>query len=117
MLYEGYAPHGVPVMIETATDNPTRTVANLRTHFKKGGGNLANTGSVAFLSRRVGTFRLDPEKLAEDGLDLEELELDLIDHGLEEMGEGRGEKDERDQERQVVGDPPAPDAVHVCAFP
>jgi YebC/PmpR family DNA-binding regulatory protein len=94
MLYEGYAPHGVPVMIETATDNPTRTVANLRTHFKKGGGNLGTAGSVGFLFRRVGTFRLDPEALAEAGVDAEELELDLIDHGLEEMGEGSGEKDE-----------------------
>ena len=90
MLYEGYAPHGVAVMIETATDNPTRTVANLRTHFRKGGGNLGTAGSVGFLFRRVGTFRLDPETVA----DAEELELDLIDHGLEEMGEGSGEKDE-----------------------
>ncbi len=90
VLYEGYAPHGVAVMIETATDNPTRTVANLRTHFRKGGGNLGTAGSVGFLFRRVGTFRLDPESVA----DAEELELDMIDHGLEEMGEGSGEKDE-----------------------
>src|ERR1041384_6934733 len=49
ILYEGYAPHGVAVLVETATDNPTRTVSNLRTHFNKGGGNLANSGSVGFL--------------------------------------------------------------------
>ncbi len=76
-------------MVETATNNTTRTVANLRTHFNKGGGNLGNTGSVGFLFNRMGVFRLNPE-----GLDAEELELDLIDHGLEEMGESTGEKDE-----------------------
>lgn len=89
VLYEGYAPHGVAVMVETATDNPTRTVSNLRTHFRKGGGNLGNTGSVAFLFQRKGVFRLDPE-----GIDQDELELAMIDHGLEEMGETTGEKDE-----------------------
>lgn len=89
VLYEGYAPHGVAVLVETATDNPTRTVANLRMHFNKGGGNLANTGSVGFLFQRMGVFRLDPE-----GLDADELELELIDHGLEELGEGSGEKGE-----------------------
>jgi YebC/PmpR family DNA-binding regulatory protein len=89
ILYEGYAPHGVAVLVETATDNPTRTVSNLRTHFNKGGGNLGNSGSVNFLFRRMGVFRLKP-----DGLDPEELELALIDHGLEEMGESAGEKGE-----------------------
>ncbi|MCB1056414.1 MAG: YebC/PmpR family DNA-binding transcriptional regulator [Acidobacteria bacterium] len=89
VLYEGYAPHGVAVLVETATDNPTRTVANVRMHFNKGGGNLATTGSVGFLFQRMGVFRLDPE-----GIDAEELELELIDHGLEEMGEGQGEKGE-----------------------
>lgn len=89
VLYEGYGPHGVAIIVETATNNTTRTVANLRTHFNKGGGNLGNTGSVGFLFNRMGVFRLDP-----DGLDAEELELDLIDHGLEEMGESTGEKDE-----------------------
>jgi YebC/PmpR family DNA-binding regulatory protein len=90
ILYEGYAPHGVAVIVECATDNPTRTVANVRSHFNKGGGNLATTGSVAFAFRRMGVFRLKP-----DGLDPDALELDLIDHGLEEMGEGRGEKGEQ----------------------
>jgi YebC/PmpR family DNA-binding regulatory protein len=89
ILYEGYAPHGVAVLVETATDNPTRTVSNLRTHFNKEGGNLAASGSVGFLFRKMGVFRLDP------GVpDPEELELDLIDHGLEEMGESTGEKGE-----------------------
>lgn len=89
ILYEGYAPHGVAVLIETATDNPTRTVSNLRTHFNKGGGNLGNSGSVGFMFKKMGVFRLNPA-----GLDPEELELELIDHGLEEMGESTGEKGE-----------------------
>jgi YebC/PmpR family DNA-binding regulatory protein len=90
VLYEGYGPHGVAVMVETATDNGVRTVANVRMHFKDHGGNLGTSGSVAFQFQKMGVFRLAPE-----GLDLESLELDLIDHGLEEMGEGKGEKDER----------------------
>jgi len=90
VLYEGYAPHGIAVIVETATDNVTRTVANVRMHFKDHGGNLGTTGSVAFQFQRMGVFRLAPE-----GLDLEALELDLIDHGLEEMGEGQGEKGEK----------------------
>jgi YebC/PmpR family DNA-binding regulatory protein len=90
VLYEGYAPHGVAVLVETATDNVVRTVANVRMHFNKYGGNLGTTGSVGFLFQRMGVFRLDPE-----GLDLEALELELIDHGLEELGEGQGEKGEQ----------------------
>jgi YebC/PmpR family DNA-binding regulatory protein len=93
ILYEGYAPHGVAVLVETATDNPTRTVSNLRTHFTRGGGNLASGGSVSFLFKRMGAFRLDPGALPA-GLDRDQLELELIDHGLEEMGEGTGEKGE-----------------------
>jgi YebC/PmpR family DNA-binding regulatory protein len=89
ILYEGYAPHGVAVLVEAATDNPTRTVSNLRNHFNKGGGNLGSSGSVGFLFRRMGVFRLDPAGIDQDGL-----ELDLIDHGLEEMGESTGEKGE-----------------------
>lgn len=89
ILYEGYAPHGVAVLVETATDNSTRTVSNLRTHFNKGGGNLANAGSVGFLFKKMGVFRLNPS-----GVDPDELELELIDHGLEEMGESTGEKGE-----------------------
>ena len=89
VLYEGYAPHGVAVLIETATDNTARTVPNLRTHFNKGNGNLGNSGSVAFQFKRMGVFRLSPE-----GIDQDDLELYLIDHGLEEFGESTGEKGE-----------------------
>ena len=89
VIYEGYAPHGIAVLVESATDNPTRTVANVRTHFNRSGGNLGSTGSVAFQFERMGVFRLKPE-----GIDAEALELDLIDHGLEEMGEGSGENGE-----------------------
>jgi YebC/PmpR family DNA-binding regulatory protein len=89
IIYEGYGPHGVAVLVEAATDNPTRTVANIRSAFTKGGGNMGATGSVGFLFRRMGVFRLKPE-----GIDQDALELDLIDHGLEEMGESTGEKGE-----------------------
>jgi YebC/PmpR family DNA-binding regulatory protein len=89
VLYEGYGPHGVALIVETATDNVVRTVANVRMHFKDHGGNLGTTGSVAFQFQKMGVFRLAPQ-----GLDLEALELDLIDHGLEELGEGKGEKGE-----------------------
>jgi len=89
ILYEGYAPHGVAVIVEAATDNPVRTVANVRSHFNKGGGNLASAGSVGYLFKRMGVFRLNPS-----GLDPDTLELDLIDHGLDEMGESIGEKGE-----------------------
>ncbi len=89
ILYEGYAPHGIAILVETATDNPTRTVSNLRNLFNKGGGNLGTNGSVGFLFKRMGVFRLDPA-----GLDQEEFELEMIDHGLEEMGDTTGEKGE-----------------------
>ncbi len=89
VLYEGYGPHGIAVLVECATDNATRTVAAVRNAFNKHGGNLATTGSVAFQFQRMGVFRLDPA-----GIDQDDLELYLIDHGLEEMGESTGEKDE-----------------------
>jgi YebC/PmpR family DNA-binding regulatory protein len=89
-LYEGYGPHGVALVVEAATDNVVRTVANVRMHFKDYGGNLGTTGSVAFQFQRMGVFRLSPQ-----GLDLAALELDLIDHGLEELGEGKGEKGDK----------------------
>jgi YebC/PmpR family DNA-binding regulatory protein len=89
VLYEGYGPHGVAMLIEAATDNPTRTVASVRSYFTKHGGNLGTSGSVSFLFRKMGVFRLNPE-----GIDQDELELYLIDHGLEEMGEGTGENSE-----------------------
>jgi YebC/PmpR family DNA-binding regulatory protein len=83
VIYEGYAPHGVAIVVVTATDNPTRTVANLRFAFKKNNGNLGNSGSVVFMFTQMGVFRLKP-----GDWDPEEVELELIDHGLEEMGEG-----------------------------
>lgn len=89
ILYEGYAPHGVAVLVETATDNPTRTVANLRSYFTKGNGNMGTSGSVSFQFKKMGVFKLKPE-----GLNQEELEFELIDSGLEEMGEGTGENKE-----------------------
>jgi transcriptional/translational regulatory protein YebC/TACO1 len=76
-------------MVECATDNPTRTVASVRTIFSKNGGNLGNAGSVSFQFRKMGVFRLNPE-----GIDHDDLELYLIDHGLEEMGDSMGEKGE-----------------------
>ena len=89
VIYEGYAPHGVALLVETATDNPTRTVAHVRSIIAKGGGNLGASGSVAFQFRRMGVFRLKPA-----GIDQDDLELYLIDHGLDEMGEGTGEAGE-----------------------
>lgn len=90
VIYEGYAPHGIAVLVETATDNVVRTVANIRMHFKNNGGNMGNAGSVGFLFKHMGVFRLAPE-----GVDPEALELELIDHGLQEMGETSGEKGEK----------------------
>src|SRR5262245_20942789 len=87
VLYEGYGPHGIAILVECATDNIVRTVGNIRHHFTKGGGNMGNSNSVSFQFKRMGVFRLNPT-----GLDVESLELDLIDHGLEEMGETTGEK-------------------------
>jgi YebC/PmpR family DNA-binding regulatory protein len=89
IIYEGYAPHGVAILVEAATDNPTRTVANVRNVFDNNGGNLASSGSVSFQFKKMGVFRLNPEGIVQD-----DLELDLIDHGLEEMGESTGEKGE-----------------------
>ncbi|MFT4704392.1 MAG: YebC/PmpR family DNA-binding regulatory protein [Bradymonadia bacterium] len=82
LYYEGYAPHGIALLVETATNNPTRTIASIRHHFKKGDGSLGTTGTVGYLFNRMGVFRLKPE-----GIDQDELELDLIDDGLEELGE------------------------------
>ena len=89
VIYEGYAPHGVAVIVEAATDNTKRTVASVRSIFSKHGGNLGTTGAVEFMFKRMGVFRLNPE-----GIDQDDLELYLIDHGLEEMGESTGEKGE-----------------------
>ncbi|MBP3943394.1 YebC/PmpR family DNA-binding transcriptional regulator [Sphingobacteriaceae bacterium WQ 2009] len=80
-VYEGYGPHGVPILIETATDNTNRTVANIRSYFTKSGGTLGKTGSLDFIFNRKSMFRFD----AAEDLDVEELELELIDGGLEEL--------------------------------
>ena len=77
------------LLVETATDNHVRTVANVKSHFNKGGGALGNSGSVSFQFKKVGSFKLKPE-----GISLDDLELDLIDHGLDEIGESVGENGE-----------------------
>lgn len=90
IIYEGYAPHGIAMMVEAATDNVTRTVANVRHHFKAHDGNMGTTGSVAFMFQRQGVFRLNPE-----GIDRDSLELDLIDHGLVALEDGESDKGEK----------------------
>ncbi len=90
VIYEGYAPHGIALMVETATDNVTRTVANIRHAFKANGGNMGTTGSVAFMFQKQGVFRLNPE-----GVDRDTLELELIDHGLTALEDGESEKVEK----------------------
>ena len=87
IMYEGYAPHGIALMVEAATDNVTRTVANVRHAFTRYGGNMGTTGSVGFMFQRHGVFRLDPE-----GIDRDSLELELIDHGLVALDEGESDK-------------------------
>lgn len=82
VLFEGYAPHGIAVLIETATDNNNRTVANIRSYFNKCDGNLGTSGSVEFMFDHTCNFRI-----AAEGLDAEELELEFIDFGSEEVFE------------------------------
>lgn len=86
VVYEGYAPHGIAVVVECATDNPTRTVANIRMYFTRANGSLGKTGSLDFLFERKGIF-----KLAKGNLNIEDLELELIDFGAEEVFEDEGE--------------------------
>lgn len=80
IVYEGYAPYGVAVLVETATDNTNRTVANVRSYFNKVGGALGKTGSLDFIFNRKSVFRFEPGEA-----DLDELELELIDGGLEDL--------------------------------
>jgi len=80
VLFEGYAPHGIAILVETATDNNNRTVANIRSYFNKCNGSLGTAGSVEFLFDHSCNFRIDPE-----GQDPEQLEFELIDFGLEEL--------------------------------
>lgn len=86
IVYEGYGPYGVAVIIETSTDNINRTVANIRSYFTKSGGALGTSGSVSFMFTKKAVFRF-----AQKDMDIEELELELIDHGLEEIAENEGE--------------------------
>ena len=80
VLFEGYAPHGIAILVETATDNNTRTVANIRSYFNKCDGSLGTSGSVVFMFDHTCNFRINPE-----GQDVEELELEMIDFGVEEV--------------------------------
>ena len=80
VLFEGYGPHGIAILIETATDNNTRTVANIRSYFNKCNGSLGTSGSVEFMFDHTYNFRIDAE-----GIDPEELELEMIDYGAEEV--------------------------------
>jgi YebC/PmpR family DNA-binding regulatory protein len=89
IIYEGYAPHGVPVIVACATDNPTRTVANIRLQFSKNHGTMGNSGSVSFMFEHKGVFKFEPAKL-----DLDELELDLIDAGAEDI--------QRDEDETII---------------
>ncbi|MBJ2185716.1 YebC/PmpR family DNA-binding transcriptional regulator [Paramuribaculum intestinale] len=81
IVYEGYGPYGIAIVVEAATDNNTRTVANVRSYFNKHGGNLGTQGSLAFLFDHKSVFKIKPK----DGMDLEELELELIDYGVDEL--------------------------------
>ena len=95
IVYEGYGPHGVAFLVETATDNPYRTVANIRMHFNRTGGSLGTSGSVSFLFEHKCYFRIPAE-----GIDLEELEFELIDYGAEEVFQ-------EEEELVIYGDFPA----------
>ncbi len=86
IVYEGYGPYGIAILIEAATDNINRTVANIRVYLSRAGGSLGKTGSLDFIFTRKGIFRLPAE-----GLDLDELELDLIDYGADDIYEHEGE--------------------------
>ncbi|MDP4239816.1 MAG: YebC/PmpR family DNA-binding transcriptional regulator [Bacteroidota bacterium] len=83
VVYEGYGPNGIAIVVETATDNPTRTVANIRSYFNRNGGSLGITGSLQFLFDHKCVFRITPK----EGVSLEDLELELIDFGVDELVE------------------------------
>ena len=96
VVYEGYGPHGVAIVVETATDNPTRTVSNVRLYFNRNSGALGTAGSSDYTFTSKGVF-----KLAAEGLDRDELELELIDAGAEDVYETT-EEDEHGQEHQYM---------------
>ena len=81
IVYEGYGPYGIAILVETATDNNTRTVANVRSYFTKFGGSLGTQGSLTFLFEHKSVFKIKPK----DGVELEDLELELIDYGVDEV--------------------------------
>ena len=81
IIYEGYGPHGIAIVVETATDNHTRTVANVRSYFNKAGGSLGTTGSLSFMFEHKCVFHIKPK----DGVSIEDLELELIDYGVAEL--------------------------------
>ncbi|MDL2290201.1 YebC/PmpR family DNA-binding transcriptional regulator [Paludibacteraceae bacterium OttesenSCG-928-F17] len=87
MVYEGYGPNGIAIVVETATDNPTRTVANIRSYFNRHGGSLGTTGSLQFLFDHKCVFKI----AAKEGVSLEDLELELIDYGVDELAEDEGD--------------------------
>ena len=97
IIYEGYGPHGVAILVETATDNTNRTVANLRSYFSKFGGSLGTSGSVAFMFDHKCVFKI---KNAPD-IDVEELELELIDYGADEVFIDEVENKDGDMEEQI----------------
>ena len=97
IIYEGFGPFGIAYLVEAATDNNTRTVANVRSYFNKCGGSLGTSGSVSFMFDRKCTFRVKEK----EGIDLEELELELIDYGVEELFE-QVEVDKDDNETKVI---------------
>jgi YebC/PmpR family DNA-binding regulatory protein len=96
VVYEGYGPHGVAIVVETATDNPTRTVSNVRLYFNRNSGALGTAGSSDYTFTRKGVF-----KLAAEGLDRDELELELIDSGAEDVYETT-EEDEHSHEHKYM---------------
>lgn len=81
IVYEGYGPFGIAIMVETATDNNTRTVANVRSYFNKHGGSLGTSGSLTFLFEHKSVFKIKPK----EGVSIEDLELELIDYGVDEL--------------------------------
>lgn len=81
MVYEGYGPFGIAILVETQTDNTTRTVANVRSYLTRHGGTLGTSGSLSFIFDRKSVFKVIPK----EGIDVEELELDIIDYGAEEL--------------------------------
>jgi len=85
VVYEGYGPHGIAFVVETLTDNPTRTVANIRLYFNRSNGSLGTSGSLSFMFNRLGEFIFEQGEL-----DMEELELELIDGGAEDIDVNEG---------------------------